>query len=534
MAENYRTRRDRAATRQAGMHHRFPCGIRCSHLVLDMDNPTTELNWNLTKAVLWIATRDPNCVARHGDAPLPSLLVPNSSERDEDRNAYESIPDARSELWSALDEGKISATGRSRRDNPGELLKIPTDAWSRLRVRNTELEDYEHSAEDTVLWTGGPGMEFFDVGFRVRDVLNLWPPGEAIARVLPDAPDGVFERKALLEAMETGRVSPPQEVFIKETREAGTTFWGGSPPWPRDTPDYVFLGRVVNLIGWNRFPDEWRENELIELFLPMFFEGKEHVIKENSYEEMYLSCVVDAIEKDHGVRLEPLDAYFRFIAEDRRKSQDRIWTVYDILIKAFLDGDLKSYGQKIGGGTPFEEIPAIEWTRDDITDWFMFCHQGPYAHSPSRLKRTLPSDELPKFIFVERVSLQAFLQEWGDNLQWYLHVERVVVPGDHAEKSMSHTLSPTAPSLNEIRAVIENAANYFREQGFLVWTKEEAESELRTLIGAKRNQCRPIFADDEMRAYFTGARGRRGSPNPNRNNELAQFRQFFQAANMRK
>ncbi|WP_460931368.1 hypothetical protein [Shinella zoogloeoides] len=392
-----------------------------------MDNPTTELNWNLTKAVVWIATRDPNCVARHGDTPLPLLLVPDSSGRDEDRNASEAVPHAGNQLWAALDEGKITATGRSRRDNPGELLKIPTDAWSRLRVRNTELEDYEHSAEDTVLWTGGPGMEFFDVGFRVRDVLNLWPPNEAIERTLADASEDVFERRALIEAMETGRTSPHQEVFIKEAREDGTIFWGSSPPWPRDTPDYLFLGRAVNLIGRGRFPEEWHENELSELFLPMFFEGKEHVIKENSYEEMYLSCVVEAVEKDHGVRLEPLDAYFRFIAEDRRKSRDRIWTVYDILVKAFVEGDLKSYGQKIGGGTPFEEIPAIEWTRDDITDWFMFCHQGPYAHSPSRLKRTLPSDKLPKFIFVERASLQAFLQEWGHGLAFFPYAERLPI-----------------------------------------------------------------------------------------------------------
>lgn len=187
-----------------------------------MDNPTTELNWNLTKAVVWIATRDPNCVARHGDTPLPLLLVPDSSERDEDRNASEAVPHAGNQLWAALDEGKITATGRSRRDNPGELLKIPTDAWSRLRVRNTELEDYEHSAEDTVLWTGGPGIEFFDVGFRVRDVLNLWPPNEAIERTHADSSEDVFERRALIEAMETGRTSPHQEVFIKEAREDGT------------------------------------------------------------------------------------------------------------------------------------------------------------------------------------------------------------------------------------------------------------------------------------------------------------------------
>lgn len=320
---------------------------------------------------------------------------------------------------------------------------------------------------------------------------------------------------------------------IEEIRGEGIRFWMATK-WPVDTKEYIFLGRAIASLGIASFAENWSGNEPKELFLPKFAEGQEYSIEVGSFEDLYLRDVAQAAAETNGEILPPLDAYFKYIAADQRKNIARIRTVVSAMIKAFVEGEIKTFRQKIGGGTPFEEIPGLEWTSDEAHDWFLFCHQGPYAQPPSRLRSIQDITARPSFIFVERLSFDSFVARRGDNLQWYLYAERVAVPGVNPEKSMSHTLPSTAPSLKEIRAVIENAANYFREQGFLVWTKEEAESELRTLIGAKRNQCRPIFADDEMKAYFTGARGRRGSPNPNRDNELAQFRQFFQAANMRK
>ncbi|MGO6898740.1 hypothetical protein ACCT15_35670 [Rhizobium ruizarguesonis] len=248
-----------------------------------------------------------------------------------------------------------------------------------------------------------------------------------LARELPDFnrhEEGPLARRILIEAFETGQMSRAQEKFMDEAAQEGFLFWVSSAAWPRDTPDYVFFGRVINQFGQKLFPDEWRDSELSELFMPQFERGKVRPVKPGSYEDIYLNSVVEAVETDHGVKLEPLEAFFKYIAEDRLKSRERIAKTVEMLIEAVIHGDLKTFGQRIGGGTAFVEIPGIEWTRDEVTDWFMFCHQGPYAHSPARLKRTLLASALPNFLFVHRSSLQKYMQVWGEHGDWFQYLVR--------------------------------------------------------------------------------------------------------------
>lgn len=92
----------------------------------------------------------------------------------------------------------------------------------------------------------------------------------------------------------------------------------------------------------------------------------------------------------------------------------------------------------------------------------------------------------------------------------------------------------STPSKQRIRDVVEAAGKFFAGSGFLMWTKDEAELELRDLLGAPRNLCRKIFAEPEIAPHFPGEKGPRGTSYENRINELGQFRQFMASANMRK
>lgn len=82
-------------------------------------------------------------------------------------------------------------------------------------------------------------------------------------------------------------------------------------------------------------------------------------------------------------------------------------------------------------------------------------------------------------------------------------------------------------SEKRLTEAVEASVDFFRKHGFLLWTKDEAETELREMFGATRAQSNRIFAKEGIKEHFLGGKGRRGSPNPNRDKELEQFRQFF-------
>jgi|GEM_PF-3733674 len=191
-------------------------------------------------------------------------------------------------------------------------------------------------------------------------------------------------------------------------REDGLVFWMSCVGWPRETSTQMFLGRVLGVMGETMFPDDWVNQPMADSFVPTFFRGVDYQIDPESFAGEYLKN----ISKIHNDEFEPLEAYFRFAMDDHNKNLDMVFRVIDQLLAALANGELKAFRQKIGGGTPFEEIPAIEWTTEGAENWFLFCHQGPYAHSPSMLKQICSAYDIPSFIFVERASLDTYIYNW--------------------------------------------------------------------------------------------------------------------------
>lgn len=95
---------------------------------------------------------------------------------------------------------------------------------------------------------------------------------------------------------------------------------------------------------------------------------------------------------------------------------------------------------------------------------------------------------------------------------------------------------PTTKSASEaeIRRAMQEAIKFFDSHNYLMWTREEAEQELPILLRASRQMYRSIFAEPDIEKHLPLKQGRRGPVNENRSNELVEFRQFFESANMRK
>lgn len=239
---------------------------------------------------------------------------------------------------------------------------------------------------------------------------------------------------------------------FQDFREEGFAFWSEIISWPVDTREYTFIARAVNEVGRQLFPEKWTSGELVEIFLPKFPEGSDFKFGRESYEGKYLKDVVEAVEHRHGILLHPREAFLYFIAGDRVESLGRIRAVVNILLKAFLSEDLKAFKQRIGGGVPFIEMDTVEWTRDDVYDWFTFCHDGRTPLPASWLKNNYSIESLPSFIFVSKASLNAFLEEWGHGLNWYQYCEPVAA--GHQEPASD---TPTLTQASKVPATTEEA-----------------------------------------------------------------------------
>jgi hypothetical protein len=87
-------------------------------------------------------------------------------------------------------------------------------------------------------------------------------------------------------------------------------------------------------------------------------------------------------------------------------------------------------------------------------------------------------------------------------------------------------------SLTKIRKAVEASLIFFPRNGFRPWTRTEAEEQLRSMLGATRAQWLEILKKYENEPHFPPKRGRRGSTNASRDEELRQFRDFFLSGDM--
>jgi hypothetical protein len=115
--------------------------------------------WNLSQAIVWIATHDEDAVAAAPDKVLILRLTDTNSG---------SIADAQQKLWDALQVGCFQATGIG---NNRERCVIPSECWHDLRpylLGNTE----------TLQRKGlHPGTAYTEVIVASAAVRNEWPAG---------------------------------------------------------------------------------------------------------------------------------------------------------------------------------------------------------------------------------------------------------------------------------------------------------------------------------------------------------------------
>lgn len=273
--------------------------------------------------------------------------------------------------------------------------------------------------------------------------------------------------------------------------------------WPREDPEsiYIFLGHAVLATGKALFRATWSDDDPKKVF-----SGSGNIQEERER--------VTSVMEKLGVAIARGDVRFALRVEEgggfkpQKESLD------------IRDGALVRFGKS-------------NWNVDDLTPLFKYAQMNDGIFRPERVP---PLD----WIYVERQSFERFiaglaLQVQGfaqDDTQSSQHVARTET--EKTPPGVATTEYQRAnPSKQRIRAVLGIAHEFFNSSGFLMWTKEEAEQELKELLGASRILCREIFAETEMAQYFPGGKGRRGTPNMNRINELSQFRQNFKAANMR-
>ncbi len=163
-------------------------------------DPTSKATWTLAMAVAWIVWRTPDAVRENWDdyrrecfdwepapccrrieggvfacptktsltgSPQTGEATSTASGPDEDRKLM-SVKSAREQLWQALEEGRLTATGE--RDLSGDPIQIPAHKWPSLELtptRNGRRDQLTYNQRQRKLPTktsgcGGPNS--LDVG----------------------------------------------------------------------------------------------------------------------------------------------------------------------------------------------------------------------------------------------------------------------------------------------------------------------------------------------------------------------------------
>jgi hypothetical protein len=177
-------------------------------------DPTKETWWSLVMAVAWIAWRATEKVREYWDEPrrdtwdwVPRfargnegepvlsgyelqqrrpatpllLLIDEAEERNVPRYVFgldSKTENARSELWKALGDGLLQATGI--RADGGSRVTIPAAEWN-------DLDWYEAQAEDPVRVSRSKlAVDGYDyVRVRSAEIASLWPPQHSASTSLP-------------------------------------------------------------------------------------------------------------------------------------------------------------------------------------------------------------------------------------------------------------------------------------------------------------------------------------------------------------
>jgi hypothetical protein len=331
-------------------------------------------------------------------------------------------------------------------------------------------------------------------------------------------------------------------------------FWANPKRWPEDAMGHVFLGNAVDQVGKFLFPHEWdgSENMTPELYSlkisangadfrlpePMAKPWQKRLVHElvaNRRPELGRDYTVCYSRTGGGIPNFSQDEWTAGLEEaekidaERKPKLKRREAVHRFIKSAILDGSLRFVLLPKRGGAFSPPQERTWWNVKDVDRIFYWCQLNP--KDPTGIG--VGGDDF-QYVFVDEHDLNKLLT----------HASSEGVTAAQRDHSAGDKITPNEPqradiasrggvSSKRIRKTVEAAAAFFRRNGFLMWTKDEAEKELREILGATRIQCRSLFAEEGVQQHFPGEKGRRGTPNINRNKELEQFRHFFGSANMR-
>jgi hypothetical protein len=194
-------------------------------------------------------------------------------------------------------------------------------------------------------------------------------------------------------------------------------FWSDERGWPRDSTQYVFLARVVQVVGRHLFPDQWTGLETQIKLLPYLPAKLDSEIPSNYLVKKLLNP--HAFERSDGEKI-----VFGFVgppkasAEEWRKAQAlvakdhaekrpglaRLTKVRDSIISMAESGRLVTSVRGRKGGK-FDELPSWYWNGENLSRRFAFCQMN--QEDPFGLAS---AGESFSWIFVSRASLDSAIK----------------------------------------------------------------------------------------------------------------------------
>jgi hypothetical protein len=203
-------------------------------------------------------------------------------------------------------------------------------------------------------------------------------------------------------------------------------FWRNQHEWPRDTPDYVFLGRVVHLLGRAMFMNEWIGDEPT---LQLLQELPKVPLNGSSGRAYYAHDLLMKNRPD--LRRKPIhqrpriqglftppptisftkkewQAALDIIRENNERCSPgliRLAQVREKIINMAADGTLATALRPIAGGDQ-EPAPPVWWNTERAFNRFYYCQMNPIE--PFSI--AVAGDEF-RWIYVRRDSLAIALND---------------------------------------------------------------------------------------------------------------------------
>jgi hypothetical protein len=208
-------------------------------------------------------------------------------------------------------------------------------------------------------------------------------------------------------------------------------FWENEGGWPNDTPQCIFLARVVQKIGAAMFGDKWTGREIITKQLPAlpaqqaasFWDvrralrllGREVAVEERpELKSVWLGHGTRIRHPSPAISMFTIEEWAQAGAEARQQNQllvlalQRLNAVHRDIVKRCASGELISATRPAKGGATSER-PATAWNTELWHHRFVMCQMNPrdpfsYAFAGDQFE----------WIFLIRKSFDQYLLSYSD------------------------------------------------------------------------------------------------------------------------